>query len=304
MRFRLSLIGLLAVVGTSAVADAGATTLPEPPAQPGECWVPVLVPAQLARSVERIEIAPARERIERIPARYEWVEKTVTIPAGTRRVVVRPAEYATTEERVQVHPADEVQRGIPARTRSEPHRVVAATGPVLKPNPATGALCVVEGPTAWREEARSVVTEPAKTVWVERPAQFRTVRHRSLVKPAETTLKAVPARTVRRRERVLVEPAGEHRVAVPAVFGEQAREVQQTPARTEWRAVLCGDNAGRERVAAIQQALRAKGFDPGRTDGRFVDTTAAAMRAFEQDAGLPADGFSTAGLRQLGLSTP
>ncbi len=44
-------------------------------------------------------------------------------------------------------------------------------------------------------------------------------------------------------------------------------------------------------VAAAQQLLGALGFDTGRVDGIFGDGTAAAVREFQRNAGLPVDGI-------------
>lgn len=46
-----------------------------------------------------------------------------------------------------------------------------------------------------------------------------------------------------------------------------------------------GDN-----VRRLQQALTAWGFDAGRIDGRFGSRTEAAVRAFQEAAGLTVDG--------------
>jgi putative chitinase len=42
-------------------------------------------------------------------------------------------------------------------------------------------------------------------------------------------------------------------------------------------------------VATLQQQLRQRGFDPGEFAGRFGNGTDAALRAFQQSVGLPAD---------------
>ena len=53
-------------------------------------------------------------------------------------------------------------------------------------------------------------------------------------------------------------------------------------------------------VAELQQRLGALGFHSGRVDGIFGDDTTAALREFQQNAGLPADGILGAdSLREL-----
>lgn len=46
----------------------------------------------------------------------------------------------------------------------------------------------------------------------------------------------------------------------------------------------------RERYKQIQQALKDHGYDPGPIDGRWGSKTSAALRRFERDNELPADG--------------
>ncbi len=45
-------------------------------------------------------------------------------------------------------------------------------------------------------------------------------------------------------------------------------------------------------VAALQQALKDKGFDPGSIDGDFGPGTEAALMSYQASAGLVADGIA------------
>jgi membrane-bound lytic murein transglycosylase B len=44
---------------------------------------------------------------------------------------------------------------------------------------------------------------------------------------------------------------------------------------------------------ALQEALSAKGYDPGVADGIIGANTRKAVRAYQQSQGLPADGYPT-----------
>ena len=58
----------------------------------------------------------------------------------------------------------------------------------------------------------------------------------------------------------------------------------------------------RERYKQIQQALRDRGYNPGPIDGRWGSKTAAALKRFERDNNLPADGkLDSLALITLGL---
>lgn len=54
----------------------------------------------------------------------------------------------------------------------------------------------------------------------------------------------------------------------------------------------------RSQVRTLQQALKARGFDPGEPDGVAGAATRRALRDWQRSAGLPADGFPTADLLQ------
>ncbi len=58
-------------------------------------------------------------------------------------------------------------------------------------------------------------------------------------------------------------------------------------------------------VLAVQRALVARGFNPGPIDGIYGPRTEAAVRAFQQSAGLPATGVvDAATYRALGIICP
>ena len=61
--------------------------------------------------------------------------------------------------------------------------------------------------------------------------------------------------------------------------------------------ILVEGNKG-ERVKALQQSLKNKGFDPGNVDGDFGPATEAAVISFQKSEGLLADG--KAGPQTLG----
>ena len=57
-------------------------------------------------------------------------------------------------------------------------------------------------------------------------------------------------------------------------------------------------------VKKLQKKLKALGFNPGRIDGAFGPGTKAAVREFQRNSGLPADGIAgPQTLAALGLAT-
>jgi peptidoglycan L-alanyl-D-glutamate endopeptidase CwlK len=71
-------------------------------------------------------------------------------------------------------------------------------------------------------------------------------------------------------------------------------------------AVLQQGSSGPD-VTELQDKLRARGYDPGASDGSFGPGTAAAVAAFQRSAGLPADGVAgpqTAAALDAGAAAP
>jgi peptidoglycan hydrolase-like protein with peptidoglycan-binding domain len=65
-----------------------------------------------------------------------------------------------------------------------------------------------------------------------------------------------------------------------------------------------GQAASRSQISQVQQALKAKGYDPGTTDGVMGEQTQQALRKFQQANGLPATGTVDAQTaKALGVST-
>lgn len=309
---RLRLLPLLALALMSPFAGAQeapealtatpafSVAIAEPPtAKAGECWSLVVVPATFERHVESVLKTPAGERQIPKPARYEWIEQTVTVPAGKRRIVTKAAEYEVSEEQVLISPAGSRAITTPAKYRTIEERVPSKTGAVLKPHPVTGELCVVEGPIEYQIIKRKQLIEPAGTQMVETQARYKTVKHRKLITPAETKLVDRPERTITKRVKQLAEPAGFTTEPTPAVYEDAVSVVQTSPARSEWRSMLCETNMKPGLVRRIQQALKESGHDPGRTDGRWNAQSSRALRQFQAANGLPETGLSMESLERL-----
>jgi hypothetical protein len=295
---------LLALTTAASALD----TLPEPPAdaRPGECYGLVYVPPVVREVSEQRLVAAASERSEPVPARYEWVEETVTVPAGKRRKVVKPAVTETVEQTVTV-PERTRRIAVPARTRTvrDVVEVPAEGGPVLKPGAQFAgqegaAFCLVP-PTAHRTVDKQVVVEAAHTREEVIPAREKVVKRTTVVEPAVTEWVAVPERTVTRRVKKLVAPASSRTVPVPARYDTVLRREVTAPPRAEWQRVLCETNVTPALVQSLQGALKREGAYQGATHGQFNPQTAAAVRLYQERNGLPTGGLSYATLEKLGV---
>lgn len=298
-----------------------ATALP-PNAAPGECYIRAAVPARYDTVKQRVVKKPAATRIEVVPPQFQEVEERVLVRPATTRLEVVPPTTEEVEERVVVRPATTRLEVVPARTRTVTERVVTrpaytvwkrstelAPGERPQQTRTLGSgdlLCLVEVPAEYATVTREVIDTPATTRTVDVPAEYATVRKTVVKTPGTTRQVEVPAeyRTVKVQK--MAAPAREVKTEVPAEFEEVATQVLRAGATTEWRAVLCETNASPATLAALQQALKRAGFDPGRADGRVDARTLGAVRAFQQARGLPVDDdryISMATVKALGVTS-
>jgi len=91
------------------------------------------------------------------------------------------------------------------------------------------------------------------------------------------------------------DPSGPQSSSAQAQPADQAAAPSQ-PAEPQQQAAYAP--ADRETVVSIQTGLARLGFDPGPADGIAGTRTRAAIRAFQQQNGLPADGEPTRELEQ------
>jgi len=73
-----------------------------------------------------------------------------------------------------------------------------------------------------------------------------------------------------------------------AAQANDKQSLQPSSKRRTWRYPQRAPT--RERYKQIQRALRVRGYDPGPIDGRWGSRSAAALKRFERDHKLPADG--------------
>jgi Tfp pilus assembly PilM family ATPase len=180
-------------------------------------------------------------------------------------------------------------------------------------------------PAVYDTVKKTVLKTPATTRTVQIPAEYAEREVKKLVKPATTVTKVVPV-DYERELMTIVTPASEKRVPVPAEYGEREvtklvaparevrvpipaeytdvpREVLVCPVQAYWTEVLCDVNATPAKIAEIQKALQAAGFNPGSTSGKLDAQTMQAVADYQKAKGLPVDGYiNMATVKALGLS--
>ncbi len=295
-------------------ANFGASDEPLLPVQAkaGECYARVFVPPSYQTKTEQHLKAEASERVEIIPAKYGMAEQRVLVKEATERLEVIPATYRTVQEQVLVSEESERIETVPAVYGTETERVLVkpayttwkkGRGPIEKVDDATGEImCLVTVPAEYKTVTKRVLKTPATTRSVKIPAQYKTVTRRVVDKPATTRVVKIPAEYSTVKVQKLVEPAKERRISIPAEYQTVSKTEKTSDGHMEWRPILCETNVTRDIVSRLQQALRAKGHNPGRVDGVLGAQTMAAVKSFQRSKGLPSGELTMETLKALDVN--
>lgn len=242
--------------GSQTGARAGEELLP-PNANPGECYARVWVEPTYTETKKRVLVKEAGERIDIIPAKYEWVEETVEVAPSSTKLVQVSAVYGTKTESIQVRPAtrawlvDKTPNAAPAPKdvldRARTHGIDL--------DGARPGICFHEHyiPADYRETTTEVEISPASEKISIVPAEYRKVEKRILVSEASKQVVQVPATYETVTEKIIDKPAhtvwkkgtgpiqkldeatGEIMclVEVPATYRTITKRVIKTPATTK-----------------------------------------------------------------------
>jgi len=159
-----------------------------------------------------------------------------------------------------------------------------------------------EVPAQYRDVQKRVMVQPETTRRIEIPAVTRQVTHRVVVQPEHVEERTIPAVYEKRRIKEIVTPEHTETYTVPAVFKDIEKTRVTQPVDAVWRRVLCRRNASPDLVRHIQQALAAKGYNPGAIDGHLGTQTVQAMQKFQADNNLPQGQISLESVKALGIN--
>lgn len=261
-----------------------------------------VIPAQYRNQVKRVMVKPAYNtwrkghgaitRIDNmtgeimcrvtVPAVYKNVSQRVLVrPARTIRTFV-PAVYKHVKQKQRVSGALYKTVHRPARYITKNYRVkVAAARYVWRP-----ILCKTNAPKNYRKTA---------------------LKHRPVVRSQASRYKR-PAKGISHQEYLQVmksqAPMKKKRAAVKKPMAAPATKavMEKAPAKAAATAEKPSKTAIKKNIVyGIQAALKSKGFDPGKLDGKMGANTAAALKAFQSSRGLPVGVLSKDTFRALGL---
>jgi len=125
-------------------------------------------------------VKEAGERIETIPAKYDWENKQVLVQEQVTVEKIVPATYRTVIEKVLDKPAHSVWK--------------KGEGLISKIDEQTGEImCLVEVPATYKTISKKVLDKPETTqTVVVSPDKYKTVRTWVLKKPAGTRTVEIP----------------------------------------------------------------------------------------------------------------
>lgn len=321
-RVALAAAGFAAMLSMTAQAEQIATITNDmvpPNARPGECYARALSPPAYKDSTETLLKRAAGERIEIIPAQYGWVEEKVLVREASEKVLeVKPAVYSTVTQQVLVKEASERMEEVPAVYETVTEQILVrpaytmwkrgkgtlgGSNALQQVDNATGEImCLVEVPAEYKTVEKRVLKSAAGTRRVPIPAVYETVSKQVMVKPPEVIKVQVPQeyRTVRVQK--IVSAPQEKRIPIPAEYQTVTKRVLVSPGQMTWATILCDTNATPATITALQTALKAKGYNPGRIDGQIGWDTTQALRAFQKDNGLTQGQITMETLNKLGVA--
>lgn len=310
-------------LATSAFAGAAlgqsAADLP-PSADAGECFARVLVPETTEIVTEQVVDKPESSEISVIPAQYETVTQTVLVKEETVEYQTIPAVYETVTEQIIDTPESTQTVVIPAQFETYEEQVLIRPayttwkpGAGLYGRGAAGTntqdtaghtgelLCKVEIPAQYDTVTRTRLVTPERTETTVIPATYRTVTREVVKTPPQIIENIVPAVFEEIQVQKIVTEAREEVTVIPATYKTVEKRVVTGGGGLEWREVLCDTNTTPAKIAEIQTALTAAGYNVP-ADGDFGPGTLRAMEAYQRANNLPVGYLTVSTVQALGVS--
>lgn len=280
----------------------------------GKCYAKCMIPDQYETVTEEVLLKEASTRIEIVPAVYEDVEEQVLVKEAYKVLNIVPATFNTVTEELLVKEAASRLEYVPPTFETVTEQILvqpAATkwikGKADKTclnskNPEDCKVwCLEEIPAQYKTVTRQVLKSPANTTEIPIPAEYKTITKAVVQSPAQTTENEIPAEYRTVTKKVLAQPATTKEVVIPAEYSTvSTRKLVKEGGFTQWVEILCPSRMP-SKIAEIQQALKARGYDPGPIDNVMGTQTKNALIKYQQDNNLPSGQLNIETLRSLGL---
>ncbi len=265
-----------------------------------------VIPAVVSTRVETETVREATTRDEKIPGRYETqtVRELVEPPhdewvksegEALDAPLVTPVDHAPVRYRADGY------LSWPGKGKEGAPTTEEARDYLSKGNPPA-VWCLKTIPGVYRDVRKRVMITPDSVRTVDVPAVTRQVTRKVVETPEHVEEHTITAVYQKRTVKEVVSPEHTETYTIPAVYKDVEKTRFTAPADAVWRRVLCRRNASSSLILHIQQALAAKGYNPGKIDGNLGASTTAAMQKFQADNNLPQGQISIESVSALGIN--
>ena len=187
-----------------------------PPAKPGECYARILIPAKYETHTEKILKKAPSERIEVIPAKYDWVEEKVKVEDASYDLVPVAGDFTTKTTKYQT---------------SEGRRFWAVS---LKPGAAEANTKLLE---AAKQSGIDLDGAKVGTCYHEHyiPPKYRTEKQQVIDTEAYEKVEIIPAKYEWEEKKILVTEPSYKLVKIPETYKTITEKILVEPAKTVWK---------------------------------------------------------------------
>ncbi len=285
----------------------------------GQIMCLVKVPAVYKTVTQRVLVRPAKTVRTLVPAVYKNVRSMKATAPALYKTVKRPARYSTQSYRVKVGGARYVWKPIVCQTNAPKHYKAS-----VKKRPVTRTTYKKQyrNNGVSRQDYLRVMNagkaqKPLSRVKAKSSVISQSEYQRVMSAGKKTTVKAKKTSAlISKADYLRVMNAGNTKAKASSAKKVEKRAVLKTEKKTKTvkddtkataaptpKTMTGTDSATNKTsiVLGIQKALKAKGFDPGSTDGKMGAGTAAALKAFQSSRGLPVGVLTKDTFRALGL---
>jgi len=290
-----------------------------------------IIPARYEMVEKTIEVTPASKKTITIPATYEFTEEKVLVekektvwkkgvnPAtklngatGEIMCLVKiPAKYKTIRKKVVKTPATTKIVDVPAVSKTIKVKKLVSeaksktiTIPAVK-RTITKKVLDSKSQFSWIKVGDSVDRGWSYTghrvCLLETPAQFKKITKTVLETPASTRELAIEPTFKTMKVKKLVQEAQEVKTPIEAVYKMLAKKEKVSDAYQSWERILCQTNMNKSVILKIQQALKAKEYNPGKIDGVLGRDTRVALDKYQRDNSLATGGITYETLNSLNV---
>ncbi|MGK0272636.1 MAG: hypothetical protein ACI88H_003309 [Cocleimonas sp.] len=266
----------------------------------GQIMCRVTVPAQYKNVTKRVQVRAVQKVRKFIPAVYKTVKQKQRVSGAIYKTVNRPARYATKNYRVKVAGARYIWRPLLCATnapknykhKSNHRKAAIMQKPVKRAHKQHYKRSAAGSAGISYAQYLAVMNAPLKSKASHKKATKKKAAKKMM--PKQEAPKAMPKQAVPKASSEIKMAPKSDVQSVKALVADKT--AASAPKKKDNKAEI-----QQNIVYGIQAALKSKGFNPGKLDGKMGPNTAKALKAFQNSRGLPVGVLSKDTFRALGL---